>query len=177
MVGNNYESSVFRTTEGPWMESRESPGPCLHPPAPSFRGRGDHPVAAASCCPKPGLACWGFDKGNRPVAPLPFRRVQTSTSTSTSTSNSSTSAHLRTEPSRASLQLSTLETTRTAAARWRHHWRHTTGKHHSAPQSWAEGQFARRVQADRRTPTPPAPRPLRTSTTFAALHPLPLASI
>ena len=125
----------------------------------------------------PGWLVGGFGKGNRPVAPLPFRRVQTSTSTSTSTSNSSTSAHLRTEPSRASLQLSTLETTRTAAARWRHHWRHTTGKHHSAPQSWAEGQFARRVQADRRTPTPPAPRPLRTSTTFAALHPLPLASI
>ena len=174
MVGNNYESSVFRTTEG---ESRE-PRPLSASSRPQLSRPGGPPRCSSVVLPKARLACWGFDKGNRPVGPPPLPPSSDSTSTSTSTSNSSTSARLRTEPSR----------TRSAAVNSRddadccsslatplatHHRQTPLGT--TVP---GEGQFARRVQADGRTPTPPAPRPhLRTSTTFAALHPLPLASI
>ena len=121
------------------------------PPAPSFRGRGDHPLQRR-VAQKPWLVGIRQRKQGR-RSPLPSRRVQTAhphPSTSTAARlHACTPAHLHTEPSRTDLQQSTLETTRTAAARWRHHRQHHLAR---APQFWAKGQFARRVQADRQSP-------------------------
>ena len=87
--------------------------------------------------------------------------------------HSSTSARLHTEPGRPHLQLSTLETTPTAAARWRHHWRHhwrhTTGN----PLGNTVLKGNSRAES-RQTDTRPSPRhPLHVHTSAPRRHPLP----